>query len=143
MSATQPQVCAAILLTKSAASSLYVEPYPNCGFEKCCLTRLYEAKVSCWLGISHPQQDPSENNRCDWAELVGFVRWHYKIAIAECNSDLQCRKANVDANVHVCEAVHTHSQRRILALFLTDTYTHCEEVSHCSFQCLGVKGQVE
>lgn len=116
--------------------------YPNCGFEKCCLTRLYEGKVSCWLGISHPQQDPSENNRCDWTEPVGFVRWHYKIAIAECNSDLQSGK-QMSMQTCMCVRPFTHTQRRILTLFLTDTYTHCEEVSHCCFQCLGVKGRVE
>lgn len=41
--------------------------------------------------------------------------------------------------MHVYEAAHTHTQRRILSLFLTDTYTYCEEVSHCSFQCPGGK----
>lgn len=123
------------------------ESYPNCVFEKCCCTALYEAsmtEVSCWLGISHPQQDPSMNNRCDWIERVGFVRWHYKIAIAECNSDLQSRKqTSTETCMCTRPLTHTLTQRRILSLFLTDTYTYCEEVSHCSFQCPGVKGRVE
>lgn len=95
--------------------------------------------MSCWLGISHPQQDPSKNNRCDWIERVGFVRWHYKIAIAECNGDLQCRKQMSNIETCMCTRPLTHTQRQILSLFLTDTYTYCEEVSHCSFQCPGGK----
>jgi len=67
-------------------------------------------EVSCWLGISHPQQDPSKNNGCDWIERVGFVRWHYKIAIAERNSDLQCRKQMSTTETCMCTRPRTHTE---------------------------------
>lgn len=113
--------------------------YPNCGFEKCCLTRLYEAKVSCWLGISHSQQDPSENNRCDWIEPVGFVRWHYKIAIAECNSDLQSGKQMSTQNMHAHEAVHTRTRRDGFSHFFSQILTHT--VKKCLIVLFSAWGQ--
>lgn len=121
MSATKLQIFVAIFKTAACRN-------PNCVFEKCCYTRLYEAsttEVSCWLGISHPQQGPSKNNRCDWIERVGFVRWHYKIAIAECNSDLQSGKqTSTETCMCTRSLTHTHTYTEADSLTFSHRYLH-------------------